>query len=300
MKYSPIILLTSASDNTTITSIKQVLPTLQNIAPATVLNVSNFDEFLKILHNCANDFYCKTIIAIGKVFYDRYCNIIEEKSSLIIDQPTTLPSTKPAIKYYRLNTSTHLLSLINMSSQQSILFSILEQYYRVVDDSVLSALSSQIGTLLKEHHLTIATGESCTGGLLTKVLTDISGSSAYVLGGVCTYTAYEKQHILNVSQETLASYGIVSSETAEAMSRGVQKLFNANIAVSTTGVAGPGADSDGNPEGLVYIGLTINDCCKTYKYSAPLHTYLLDRDAIRKSCAVFVLQKIADTLSQLE
>lgn len=299
MKHPSILILVSSNDKTAKTSLNKLLPTFQDIAPATILDVDNFDEYLKILYNCANDFYCKTIIAIGKVFYDRYCNIMIEKSSLLFDQPHPISKPKPELKYFRLNASTHFLSLIDVPIHHSGLLSILEQYFDIINDSCLFSLSSQVGTLLNKHHLTIASGESCTGGLLTKVLTDIPGSSSYVLGGICTYTAYEKQHILEVSQETLTSYGIVSSETAEAMSRGVQKLFKSNIAVSTTGVAGPGADSDGNPEGLIYIGLTINDYCKTYKYSAPLHTYLLDRDTIRKSCVIFILQKIVDTLKQL-
>lgn len=132
---------------------------------------------------------------------------------------------------------------------------------------------------------------------LKKLVIDVSGASAYVVGGACTYTAAAKSRVLGVPPETIASHGIVSAETAGAMARGARALYGADIALATTGVAGPGPDSDGNPEGLVYISLAWDDCIEAHKYSASLHTPLLDRDLIRKGCTLDALQTLATRLA---
>ena len=110
------------------------------------------------------------------------------------------------------------------------------------------------GELLKAKNLTIATAESCTGGLLASRLTDVSGSSAYVKGGVVSYCNEIKQNILHVKADTLNEFGAVSSQTAEQMATNVRKIFSATIGLSTTGIAGP-LPSEGKPVGLVYIAV---------------------------------------------
>lgn len=108
---------------------------------------------------------------------------------------------------------------------------------------------------LIERGLTLATAESCTGGLLGKRLTDISGSSACYLGGVVSYANEVKAGVLGVRGETLQAHGAVSPETAIEMARGVRRITGADIGISTTGVAGPGGGSPEKPVGTVYIGL---------------------------------------------
>ena len=108
-------------------------------------------------------------------------------------------------------------------------------------------------TLLKvEKNFTVATAESCTGGLLASRLTDVSGSSDYVKGGVVAYCNEIKRDILHVKSETLEKFGAVSRQTAEQMATNVRTIFNATIGLSTTGVAGP-LSSEGKPVGLVYV-----------------------------------------------
>lgn len=113
---------------------------------------------------------------------------------------------------------------------------------------------------------TIATAESCTGGLVGKLLTDISGSSAAYLGGVVCYSNLVKNEVLGVPQKMLDTYGAVSRQVAAAMAEGVKKLIGADIAVSITGIAGPKSDDTKKPVGLVYIGVTDGRITQVNEY----------------------------------
>lgn len=116
------------------------------------------------------------------------------------------------------------------------------------------------GQLLLQHGSSIATAESCTGGLLGHYLTNTSGSSAYVLGGIIAYSNEAKIKLLGVSPVVLEQYGAVSDATAREMARGALQRFGSDIALSTTGIAGPTGGTPDKPVGLVYIGLaTANE-----------------------------------------
>ena len=118
--------------------------------------------------------------------------------------------------------------------------------------------SRSLGRQLLAAGLTIATAESCTGGLLASTLTDIEGSSDYVLGGVISYSNEVKQNLLGVRPSTLAQHGAVSPETAGEMARGVRRLLASDLAVAVTGIAGPGGGSPDKPVGLVYLHLSAS------------------------------------------
>jgi PncC family amidohydrolase len=111
---------------------------------------------------------------------------------------------------------------------------------------------------LKSLNYKIATAESCTGGLVAKMITDVSGSSAVFEYGVVTYSNRAKTDLLGVSETTLATFGAVSEETAKEMALGALKLSGADIALSVTGVAGP-EPSEGKPVGTVCIGVATKD-----------------------------------------
>lgn len=117
-------------------------------------------------------------------------------------------------------------------------------------------LEGRVLQLLKERGLTFSAAESCTGGLIAKRITDLSGASAVFRGGVVSYTNAVKAGVLGVPEELLAQYTAVSGPVARAMAEGVRALTGSDLAVSVTGVAGPGPDDDGHPEGLVYAALT--------------------------------------------
>ncbi len=118
----------------------------------------------------------------------------------------------------------------------------------------LDKTAQNVVQLLKERHFTLATAESCTGGLISAEITSVSGSSDVFGYGVCTYANEAKMKLLGVSGETLNTVGAVSQETAVQMAEGVRKLSGADIAVSVTGIAGPGGGTPEKPVGTVYIG----------------------------------------------
>ena len=109
--------------------------------------------------------------------------------------------------------------------------------------------------MLKEHHLKVATAESCTGGFIAKRITDVPGASEVFECGIISYANGIKHKVLGVSEDDLNKYGAVSEPVAKQMAQGALKVSGADIAVSVTGIAGPDSDSTGKPVGLVYIGL---------------------------------------------
>jgi nicotinamide-nucleotide amidase len=120
-------------------------------------------------------------------------------------------------------------------------------------DAETTVAATALLDLCKAKKLMVATAESCTGGLVAGALTDIAGSSAVVDRGFVTYTNEAKHQMLGVPNETLQKFGAVSRDTAEAMVRGALGHANADLAVSITGIAGPGGGSPDKPVGLVHF-----------------------------------------------
>ena len=125
----------------------------------------------------------------------------------------------------------------------------------------IHSLEEAAFALLEAQGLTLGTAESCTGGLVAKRITDLPGSSAVLKGGVVSYTNEVKHGVLGVTQDLLDRYGAVSAQVAEAMARGARSVLGCDLALSTTGVAGPDPDDRGNPVGLVYVALAGPDFC---------------------------------------
>lgn len=117
-----------------------------------------------------------------------------------------------------------------------------------------STIEKTVGALLKKRKLTLSAAESCTGGLLTSKLTDISGSSAYVMDSVVSYSDSAKIRLLGVKAATIKKYGAVSEECALEMAKGIRQRSKSSIGLSVTGIAGPGGARAGKPVGLVWIG----------------------------------------------
>ena len=125
--------------------------------------------------------------------------------------------------------------------------------------SEIRALARSLLDLCKARRLTVATAESCTGGLVAGALTEIAGSSAVVMCGFVTYSNDAKHELLGVKQDTLLNFGAVSKETALAMATGGLKRAGTDLIVSITGVAGPGGATPGKPVGLVHFGAAARD-----------------------------------------
>ena len=121
------------------------------------------------------------------------------------------------------------------------------------DQPELVGLAASLQALFTARGLTLATAESCTGGLIGHVLTEVPGSSDYYLGGVISYSDRIKEHQLGVEAHVLATHGAVSAQTAAAMAEGVRTRFGAAVGVSVTGIAGPAGGSAAKPVGLTYV-----------------------------------------------
>ena len=141
-------------------------------------------------------------------------------------------------------------------------------------------LAGLVGQALLERDLTVATAESCTGGLVCKRLTDIAGSSAYVIGSVVAYANAVKTNELAVPPDLLEQHGAVSEEVVVAMARGAQRRFVVPATIAITGIAGPGGGSDEKPVGLVWHAAALHDRIETRKLIFPG-----DREEIRERAA---------------
>jgi nicotinamide-nucleotide amidase len=128
------------------------------------------------------------------------------------------------------------------------------------------ALEVVVGKLLTDTKLTLSLAESCTGGLIGHRITDVPGSSDYFMGGVVAYSYDAKEKFLNVRHDTLYDFGAVSPETAVEMARGARRAFGTDVAISVTGIAGPGGGMPDKPVGLVYICLSTRSFERTAKF----------------------------------
>lgn len=154
------------------------------------------------------------------------------------------------------------------------------------------ALAIQAGEALRARGWWVATAESCTGGLVLHRLTNIPGSSAYVLGGIVAYDNRIKQNVLGVRAETLETFGAVSAETAEEMVRGALARLGSDVAVSITGIAGPGGGSPDKPVGLTYLGVAT----KEGVLRVARHVWAGDRLAVKAQSADAALRMILDVV----
>ena len=166
----------------------------------------------------------------------------------------------------------------------------------IIGDNVISWSGDNIEDILKqildEKKLTVATAESCTGGELSRLLTSISGSSTYFLGGIVAYDYHKKIEILGVSEKTIQDKTVVSEEVAEEMSFGAQKLFKTNISLSTTGVSGPNSDEFNNEIGTAFYSIRVNDFEQTNR----LHLPHFDRNDFANFVSQRVLQDLVEIL----
>ena len=151
----------------------------------------------------------------------------------------------------------------------------------------MNSSAEQALSHLREQGLTLATAESCTGGLLAKRLTDLPGVSACYRGGVVCYTNDAKRDLLGVPEETLERYGAISEQTARALAQGAAQRLGADIGVGITGIAGPGGGTDDKPTGLVYISVWYDGKFFTRKMQSSL-----GRDRVRMQAASTALDLI--------
>jgi len=156
-----------------------------------------------------------------------------------------------------------------------------------------TALLTSVADELTKQHLLIATAESCTGGLLAHLLTNISGSSVYFDRGVVTYSNTAKTALLGVPRDLLNQFGAVSEQTAAAMAVGIRQHAAVDIGISTTGIAGPTGGTPEKPVGLVYIGLATGKTVTVKRF-----VFSGDRLANKESTCTAALQLLLETVTR--
>ena len=150
---------------------------------------------------------------------------------------------------------------------------------------------AMIGNLLRTRGLKLAAAESCTGGLIGSRITDVTGSSEYFLGSIVAYAYQVKVALLDVSWDTLNTYGAVSRETVIAMARGARKQLNSDIAISVSGIAGPGGGTPEKPVGTTWIGLVASDG----EWAKVFH-FIGNREENKSSSATAALEMLLEYL----
>ncbi len=153
--------------------------------------------------------------------------------------------------------------------------------------------ATRVAELLKKHKRTVATAESCTGGLIAKLLTDIPGSSEYFVEGVVAYANEAKTRLLGVPAQLITEHGAVSRQVAAAMAMGCRAKSGADFALSTTGIAGPGGGTPDKPVGLVYVGFADAHGCRVEELRLDP---ALSRDEIRQRAAEVALSMLKKAL----
>jgi nicotinamide-nucleotide amidase len=154
-----------------------------------------------------------------------------------------------------------------------------------------TAMEAQVGSLLRARGLKLATAESCTGGLLADRLTDVPGSSDYFVGGFVTYAYEAKVSLLNVSWDTLRAHGAVSRQTVLEMAGGARRALSTDLAISISGIAGPGGGLPDKPVGTTWFALSASDGQWTY-----LHQFGGNRLQNKASAVNTALQILLDYL----
>ena len=156
-------------------------------------------------------------------------------------------------------------------------------------DAQTTELATSVLALCRARRWRIATAESCTGGLVAAALTAIAGASDIVDRGFVTYSNRSKTELLGVPETMLATLGAISAETASAMAAGAVSRAGVDLAVSVTGIAGPGGGTVAKPVGLVYLGVATRDT-----YRSERHMFSGGRDAIRYAALVRALQMLKE------
>ncbi len=155
----------------------------------------------------------------------------------------------------------------------------------------MTRIEEEIGKLLRARRLTLAVAESCTGGLICHLLTNIPGSSDYLLCGFVTYGNRSKNSVLHVDQKLMEKHGAVSAPVVRAMARGAREAAGADYALAVSGIAGPGGGSPGKPVGLVYFALEGPGGTKVARKN-----FIGGRHSVKEQSALTALMMLRDDL----
>lgn len=205
-------------------------------------------------------------------------NIFDEQTN-----PTVAPYAKDGEVHLRITAKCQDEAAANrlLKEMESKISNILKETIYGYDEESLEYI---VYKLLKKNNKTLSIAESCTGGMISGRLTNVSGVSSVFMNSIVTYSNEAKMKFINVKEDTLAKYGAVSAETALEMAKGIMQVSGTDIGLSVTGIAGPEGGTADKPVGLFYIGIAIRDVVETHRFCYPGN-----RERIRNNATIKAL-----------
>lgn len=206
----------------------------------------------------------KTIVSSTIHIFGMGESAVEDKLKDLMNNltnPTLAPYAKEGEVQLRVTAQSD-----NKENAKSMIQPIIDKVKEIIPNEYIYGidignLQTALVALLNEKNMKIATAESCTGGLISKRITEVSGSSDVFECGICSYSENIKNKALCVDMDLINKYGVVSEEVAKAMANGVREFANSDIGISTTGVAGPTGGTDETPVGCIYVGVSTKEKC---------------------------------------
>lgn len=218
---------------------------------------------------------------------------IQEMLQQIFDtqtNPTVAPYAKDGEVHLRITAKCHV-----EAEADNLLEKMEKQITEILGHNIYGfdeeSLEYIVYKLLKNKNMTISIAESCTGGMISSRLTNVSGVSAVFMNSIVTYSNQAKMKFLNVKEETLLKHGAVSAETAQEMALGIKQVSNTDVGISVTGVAGPDGGTAEKPVGLFYIGLAMGDRVEAHRFCFPA-----SREKVRWNAATRALDIVRRAL----
>ncbi len=234
----------------------------------------------------------KTICSFGypeSVVDEKVSGITDEYPELSLGLRATFPVIQ--VKLYGRHKSREILKVQLAEAGRRV--------SDVLGDSVYSdeghSMEQALGKLLADKGATVAIAESCTGGLISSLLTDVPGSSDYFLFSGVTYSNATKEKVLGIPHDILVQYGAVHAETARFMALGARQVSGADYAIATSGIAGPGGGTNDRPVGTLCVGLATPKTSRGYRYNFPVR----ERGQNKKLFAITAMNKLRKTLIKL-
>lgn len=257
------------------------------------------NEFVPMVDDQVVPYFLKK--GTNDVIYSRVVKLVGVGESKVAEEISDLIAmTNPTVATYAKTGEVHIrvtASAANDDEAKALVKPVVKKLKAMYPDNVYSTnadetLERAVVELLSKNGLSITAAESCTGGLVCGKIVNVSGASEVFRGGYITYSNKQKRNVIGVKKSTLEKYGAVSEQVAAEMAKGVLEVSKADVAISTTGIAGPGGGTPEKPVGLVYIGCAVKNKVYVEKFN-----FSGSRNKVRESTVVAALSMVRKYVS---
>ena len=257
------------------------------------------NEFVPMVDDQVVPYFLKK--GTNDVIYSRVVKLVGVGESKVAEEISDLIAmTNPTVATYAKTGEVHIrvtASAANDDEAKALVKPVVKKLKAMYPDNVYSTnadetLERAVVELLSKNGLSITAAESCTGGLVCGKIVNVAGASEVFRGGYITYSNKQKRNFIGVKKSTLEKYGAVSEQVAAEMAKGVLEVSKADVAISTTGIAGPGGGTPEKPVGLVYIGCAVKNKVYVEKFN-----FSGSRNKVRESTVVAALSMVRKYVS---